>query len=45
MANSLGIDFHIVGYSLRQGYAAGHPSNYLSVRRDVEDFAYHNKYG
>ncbi len=68
MANSLGIDFHIVSslsngpmekgirkllgipenlmiaYSFRLGYAV-YPHKYLRVRRDVEDFTHHNKYG
>jgi nitroreductase len=68
MANSLGIDFHIVStlsngpyektikklmnipdnliiaYSFRLGYGIKTP-NYVRVRRDVEDFTHHNKYG
>lgn len=68
MANSLGINFHIVSslsegtferairkmmnipkkyviaYSFRLGYAVQNP-DYLRVRRDVEDFVHHNKYG
>ncbi len=69
MANSLGIDFHIVSslsngpagknikkllnipkeliiaYSFRLGYAVNKNNKYLRVRRDVEDFMHHNKYG
>ncbi len=68
MANSLGIDLHIVSslsnspseksikkllgvpeeliiaYSFRLGYALA-PYKYIRVRRDVEDFTHHNKYG
>jgi nitroreductase len=68
MANSLGIDFHIVStlsngpfekkikqmmnipkdlviaYSFRLGYPVS-TYKYLRVRRDVEDFTHHNKYG
>lgn len=68
MANSLGIDFHIVSslssgpmekgikklmnipknltiaYSFRLGYALK-PYKYIRIRREVEDFTYHNQYG
>jgi len=68
MANSLGINFHIVSslsegafekkikemmnipdklkiaYSFRLGYAIS-TYKYTRVRRDVEDFTHHNKYG
>ena len=68
MANSLGIDFHIVSSlsngpmgtgikkllnipenivitcSFRLGYAVN-AGKYIRVRRDVEDFTYHNIYG
>ncbi len=68
MANSLGVNFHIVSslsdgpfekgikqllnipknlviaYSFRLGYGVDN-NNYIRVRRDVEDFTYHNKYG
>jgi nitroreductase len=68
MANSLGINFHIVSslssstmekeikkllnipkhlmiaYSFRLGYAVK-SNSYLRVRREVEEFTYHNKYG
>jgi nitroreductase len=32
-----------IAFSIRLGYTAG-PAKYLRVRRDIEDFAYHNNY-
>jgi len=34
-----------VAYSVRLGYPVQEPADYLRVRRDVEDFAYYNRYG
>lgn len=69
MANSLGIDLHIVSsladgpvekevkrilnvpehlrivFSVRLGYASAAPAQHLRVRRDIEDFSFHNRYG
>lgn len=33
-----------IAYTCRLGYPAG-ASNYLRVRRDIEDFSHHNQYG
>lgn len=69
MANSLGIDFHVVSslagepvetevkrilavpehlrvaLGIRLGYAAAAPTRQLRVRRDIEDFSHHNRFG
>jgi nitroreductase len=34
-----------VAFSVRLGYPVQEPADYLRVRRDVEDFAYYNRYG
>jgi nitroreductase len=40
MATSLGIGFQIMS-----GYPSSKGSKYLRVRRNVEDFTHHNKFG
>jgi nitroreductase len=37
-------DYMKISYTCRLGYPAG-ASKYLRVRRDIEDFTHHNKYG
>ena len=32
-------------YSCRLGYPSGKEEDYLRVRREVNDFAHHNRYG
>ena len=34
-----------IAFSVRLGYPALTPNRYLRVRRDIEDFTYHNEYG
>jgi nitroreductase len=34
-----------IAFSVRLGYAAAAPSRNLRVRRDIEDFSYHNRFG
>ena len=42
----LGIPEHLrVAFSVRLGYPAQQPEDYLRVRRNVEDFTYFNRYG
>jgi hypothetical protein len=42
----LGIaDYMSIGYAIRLGYPASWSARYLRVRRDVEAFAHHNRYG
>jgi len=42
----LGIpDDRIIAFSCRLGHVASEPAGYLRVRRDVEDFTHHNRFG
>jgi nitroreductase len=42
----LGIpDALLIAFSCRLGYPASEPAKYLRVRRDVDDFAHHNRFG
>jgi nitroreductase len=34
-----------IAFSCRLGYPVAMPGNYLRVRRDIEDFTHHNKFG
>jgi nitroreductase len=34
-----------IAFSCRLGYPVSEPGGYLRVRRDLEDFTYHNEYG
>ena len=34
-----------IAFTARLGYAAASPSHYLRVRRDIEDFSHHNRFG
>jgi nitroreductase len=42
----LGIPEHLkIAFACRLGYPISTPSKYLRVRRDVEDFTHHNRFG
>jgi nitroreductase len=42
----LGIPEHLrVAFSVRLGHPVSEPADYLRVRRDLEDFTFHNRYG
>ena len=42
----LGIPEHLrVAFSVRLGHPVSAPADYLRVRRDLEDFTFHNRYG
>jgi nitroreductase len=44
--NILNIPKHLkIAFTFRLGYALRTPTKYLRVRRDVEDFTHHNRYG
>lgn len=34
-----------IAFTVRLGYSASAPSDYLRVRRDIEDFSHHNQFG
>ena len=35
----------VIVYAIRLGYRVAPPVNYLRVRRDIEDFTHHNRFG
>jgi nitroreductase len=35
----------VIAFSCRLGYPVSPPAKYLRVRRDIEDFTYHNRFG
>ena len=34
-----------IAFAVRLGYPAATPGKYLRVRRDIEDFTHHNRFG